>query len=95
MRTYNTIPKKYSNIETAHIKVIGDYAYTVYRAWRTGQRDYVYRMTVERYNKIREEAKTWDVCRCDPTEETLQQEIAWWLFDLSGYEPYIQTTPYL
>lgn len=91
MRTYKCLPKKYYGIETNTIKVIGGYAYTVRHNNYSGHRDYVYRMPVEEYNAMREEAKSWDGYRCDPTEESLQLQIACWL---AGTEPYIQTTKY-
>ena len=94
MRTYNSIPAKYESIEPRTIKVIGKYAYGVKRAAYSGQRDYVYRITTEEYNKLRQDALSWDIYKCDPSEESLQFVIWDYIVFNSEAEPYLQTTKY-
>ena len=93
MKTYNCIPAKYSDIEPQTVKVIGEYAYMVKRAGYSRQRDYVYRITAERYNELRQEALCWDIYKCDPTEENLQRQIWSYVTGISEMKPYLQTTP--
>jgi hypothetical protein len=94
MRTYNSIPVKYESIEPRTIKVIGEYAYMVKRAAYSGQRDYVYRITTEEYNKLRKDAQYWDIYKCDPSEKNLQRQIWSYIVSVSEAEPYLQTTKY-
>lgn len=95
MRTFEVIPKKYSWIKSGHIEVIGSYAYAVYRQVYSGQRDYVYRITKEKYHKLREEAKYWDGYTCAPYEWNMQLQIWIYICDDMQNTPYIQTAKHI
>ena len=76
MRTYRALPKKYRNLDWRKMTIMGDYAYTIRYARYTGERDYVYRISIADYNKLREDAIHWPIYLADPTEDTLQSQIS-------------------